>query len=437
MRMRESAVALVLLIIVDALDGSNPNAADSRQGESREVEELVFPSTIGIVDRSALDRRWKRSAKALEQRCRCHDRDEYRELFELVHAVAPEHAVIALDREGTADHTGPEYHRLKCVIETAATEISTEVVHVQTLELYRQQRGEVGKIDLLVLPVDRHSSELIGSEAQKWLVAGFSNESFVWDVWRGSAIVLVGTNMQDGQDKSGGVAAGIEFAMRVSGTVIDPAESFDGWYVGCPDSPGCMGGGDATRWAGGSNNGVGEEEWRLIHTPTVGGVTTLLQLPHPAFAQPSHSGNALSSICWGCRRALQVRKSPTSYPWTGIVGGAQSRSPFNPGFTFSGMGFPAWIGWKWDVRTVFINLDGAHGASRRSKLEAQVASLRPMAPIQRFSALDGISAPQCRALATPDGETQNDYLDPSPRTICCLVSFPGCESSCPNFGRLR
>ena len=172
MRMRESAVALVLLIIVDALDGSNPNAADSRQGESREVEELVFPSTIGIVDRSALDRRWKRSAKALEQRCRCHDRDEYRELFELVHAVAPEHAVIALDREGTADHTGPEYHRLKCVIETAATEISTEVVHVQTLELYRQQRGEVGKIDLLVLPVDRHSSELIGSEAQKWLVAG-------------------------------------------------------------------------------------------------------------------------------------------------------------------------------------------------------------------------------------------------------------------------
>ena len=88
MRMRESAVALVLLIIVDALDGSNPNAADSRQGESREVEELVFPSTIGIVDRSALDRRWKRSAKALEQRCRCHDRDEYRELFELVHAVA-------------------------------------------------------------------------------------------------------------------------------------------------------------------------------------------------------------------------------------------------------------------------------------------------------------------------------------------------------------
>ena len=289
MRMRESAVALVLLIIVDALDGSNPNAADSRQGESREVEELVFPSTIGIVDRSALDRRWKRSAKALEQRCRCHDRDEYRELFELVHAVAPEHAVIALDREGTADHTGPEYHRLKCVIETAATEIRTEVVHVQTLELYRQQRGEVGKIDLLVLPVDRHSSELIGSEAQKWLVAGFSNESFVWDVWRGSAIVLVGTNMQDGQDKSGGVAAGIEFAMRVSGTVFDPAESFDGWYVGCPDSPGCIGGGDATRWAGGSNNGVGEEEWRLIHTPTVGGVTTLLQLPHPAFAQPSHT----------------------------------------------------------------------------------------------------------------------------------------------------
>jgi hypothetical protein len=125
----------------------------------------------------------------------------------------------------------------------------------------------------------------------------------------------------------------------------------------------------------------------------------LLQLPHPVFAPLLDEGDP-GLLCWSCRQRA-------SHTRTGDVPAAGGE------------------GWKWDVRTMYVNLEGEVGTARRVRMAEELSFLEPAAPIERFAALDGAHAPQCIALA--DGDTAAERMargTPAATrgTVCCTVS---------------
>ena len=87
----------------------------------------------------------------------------------------------------------------------------------------------------------------------------------------------------------------------------------------------------------------------------------LLQLPHPVFAPLLDEGDP-GLLCWSCRQRA-------SHTRTGDVPAAGGE------------------GWKWDVRTMYVNLEGEVGTARRVRMAEELSFLEPAAPIERFAAL--------------------------------------------------
>jgi len=240
-------------------------------------------SAVGIVDVGILERRWANVAGEVAKLCSNPACPQHRELYELVRAVDPRLIVIAATEDDSARRAHVEVATVTCGLRIAARALGAALIRVPSFDAYFARRASDVRVDLLVLATAHLSAEETEHELRAWFASEFSNASgaVLWDPSRSGAVVLLGTHMHPPRpDDPGGGLAAADFAIRATGVAFNPAEPLDAWYLGCPNSPACAGAGDGMAWAGGGDQGAGEEEWRLIHEPALGGAPCSVRL-HP------------------------------------------------------------------------------------------------------------------------------------------------------------